>query len=219
MTRSHLLVSILAVSLIFTSCVTKKKFLEMQTGRLKAEELSRQLNEENNAKAIRIEALIADFETMKNELLESNAIKDQYIDSLNKEFFVLTENMNQQSESLQETSFTLDFEKQRLTNVLAGKDKTIKLLETKVDRLETEVQQESSVVDQKNFDLKLLEDKVKLVEAGKIAGEEKLAGLQDDLALVKSETDKLKAQLKEKDATITRLQNNVNLLKKEIGNN
>ena len=219
MTRSHLIVFLIAVSLIFTSCVSKKKFLEMQTGRLKAEELSRQLDEENSAKAIRIEALIVDFEEMKNELIENNYIKDQYIDSLTKEVFTLTENMNQQSESLEETSFTLDFEKQRLTNVLAGKDKTINSLETKIGRLENEVQQKSSVVDQKNFDLKLLQDKIKLVEASKKAGENTLAGLQADLAKVKTETDNLKAQLKEKDATITKLQNNVNLLKKEIGNN
>ena len=56
----------------FSSCVSKKKYLEMETGRLKAEDLSRQLTTENNAKATRIEALIADFERKKNELLERN---------------------------------------------------------------------------------------------------------------------------------------------------
>lgn len=219
MTRGHLIVIIAVILLIFTSCVSKKKFLEMQGGRLKAEEEVRQLSAESNAQAQRIKALIFDYETMKNELLESNSIKDQYIDSLTNVVFTLTDNMNQQSESLQETSFTLDFEKQRLTNILASKNKTINSLEKKIGRLENEVRQKSSVVDQKNFDLKLLEDKVKMVEAGKKSTEKTLSVLQTDLVKIKTETNKLKAQLKEKDATITKLQNNVNLLKKELGNN
>ena len=68
----------------------------MQNGRLNAEEAARQLTDENNDKAKRIEALIADFETMKNEMMESNAIKDQYIDSLNTEVFGLNEKNNYQ---------------------------------------------------------------------------------------------------------------------------
>ena len=54
----------------------------MEAGRLKAEELSRKLDAENRDKADRIEALIADFESMKNELMESNAAKELHIDSL-----------------------------------------------------------------------------------------------------------------------------------------
>ena len=107
------IIAAIVVLSFFSSCVSKKKYLEMEAGRLTAERLSQQLDEENQAKAARIEALIADFEEMKNELLESNAIKDQYIDSLNGEVFTLTESLNKQKESLQETSFTLDFEQQR----------------------------------------------------------------------------------------------------------
>jgi len=191
----------------------------MQSGRLKAEDMVRQLTDETNAQAKRIEALIADFESMKNELMESNAIKDAYIDSLNTEVFSLNEKLNQNAQSLQETSFNLGFEKQRLTNAIQTKDQTIRTLQQKVSGLENEVQEKSSALDQKNFDMKVLNDKISTLEQEKSSGEEKLAALQAQLKKAKAETNKLMAQMKEKDATITRLENNVKLLKKQIGGN
>ncbi|MCD6354947.1 MAG: hypothetical protein J7L95_05300 [Prolixibacteraceae bacterium] len=217
MSRKYFILLMTIVALIFTSCVSKKKFLEMQSGRVKAEKLVHRLNNENNAKATRIEALIADFETMKNELMESNAIKDQYIDSLNSEIFVLNEGLSKQKKSLQETSFTLDFEKQRLTNALASKDKAIKAMEAKMAQMESEIGAKSSVIDQKNFDMKLLNDKVAMLESQKKSGDQDLSKLQAEMEKVKAETAKLKSQLKEKEATITKLKNNVKLLKKELG--
>ncbi len=207
-----------AILIVFTSCVSKKKYLEMESGRLKAEEYSRQLNEENNAKAARIEALIADFESMKNELLESNAIKDNYIDSLNSKIFILNENLNMQKESLQETNFNLDFEKQRLTNALSTKDKTIESLQSEVAGLEIEVSNINTVIDQKNFEIGKMKDQAKVLEGKIQTGDNKLTGLQGQLKKVKAETDKLQAELKKKDATISKLENNVKLLKKEMGN-
>lgn len=203
--------------LVFSSCVSKKKFLEMQDGRLKAEELSRKLSDENDAKAERIKALIADFESMKNELLESNALKDNYIDTLNRKIFLLNEDLNKREESLQETSFNLDFEKQRLTNALNSKDKTIKSLQAKVEELNTEVYNASTVVNQKDFEIGKLKDQVQALDGKIESGKSEIAKLQVELQKTETETKKLQSQLKEKDATIMRLENNVKLLKKELG--
>lgn len=217
MVRKYLILIFSAMLILFTSCVSKKKYVEMETGRLKAEELSRKLDGENNDKVARIEALIADFESMKNELLENNAIKDEYIDSLNSEIFILSENLNKQEESLQVTNFNLDFEKQRLTNALDAKDKTIKALQVNVEKLETEVSNINTVVNQKNFEIGKMKDKAIIMDGKIQAGETKLAELQVELEKVKTDTGNLQAEMKKKDATITKLENNVKLLKKEIG--
>lgn len=209
---------ILTIILInVTSCVSKKKFLEMQDGRLKAETLASSLDEENNAKAVRIEALIEDFEIMKNELLESNAIKDQYIDSLNSQIYILSDNLSQQKESLQESSFNLDFEKQRLTNAIETKDQAINSLQINVNELENSVSSQNSIIDQKNFDIKRVENQVNVLEGKIQTGENRLVNLQTQLENVKNETSNLKAQIKEKDAEILKLTNNVKLLKSQIG--
>jgi len=218
MTRKYLILILSAFLIVFTSCVSKKKYLEMESGRLKAEELSRQLSDENSEKANRIKALIADFESMKNELLENNAIKDKYIDSLNSEIFILAESLNKEKESLEETSFNLDFEKQRLTDALNAKDKSINLLQTKVEQLQTEVSNVNTVVDQKNFEIGIKNDQAKIMEGKIETGINNLTSLQTELDKVKAETGKLQDQIKEKDASISKLENNVKLLKKEMGN-
>lgn len=134
MNRRYLIILLATVAFSVSSCVSKKKYVEMESGRLKAEELSRKLDAENKDKAARIKTLIADFEAMKNELMESNAMKDQYIDSLKGEISNMMANLNKQTRSLEETSFNLDFEKQRLSNALESKDKNIQSLQT-TDRL------------------------------------------------------------------------------------
>jgi chromosome segregation ATPase len=65
--------------------------------------------------------------------------------------------------------------------------------------------------------MNVLNEKITLLETEKKSGETKLAGLLADLEKVKAETAQLQAQIKEKDATIQRLENNVKLLKRELG--
>jgi chromosome segregation ATPase len=199
------------------SCVSKKKFVEMQDGRLKAEEQVRQLTEETNYRASRIEALIADFEEMKNELLESNAMKDQYIDSLNTEISGLNELLTEQKESLQETSFSFGFEQQRMKEELENKDANIRALRAQVKNLEEEISDQSTVIDDKNFQLNLHKDEISSLESKVNQVEQQREQLQQELQKVKTETENLRAEIEEKDAAIERLQNNVNLLKKELG--
>jgi chromosome segregation ATPase len=189
----------------------------MQDGRLKAEEQVRQLTEESNYRASRIEALIADFEEMKNELLESNAMKDQYIDSLNTEISRLNELLTQQKESLQESSFSFGFEQQRMKEELENKDANIRALRAQVNNLEEEISDQSSVIDDKNFQLNLQKDEISSLESKVNQVEQQREQLQQELQKMKTETENLKAEIEEKDAEIKRLQNNVNLLKKELG--
>jgi len=217
MSRIKFLIFILSTSLIFTSCVSKKKFVEMQNGRLNAEDQVRKLTDDNNARAKRIEALISDFEAMKNEMMQSNALKDNYIDSLKKEVFGLNETLTEQKQSLKETNFSLGFEKQQLNATIAQKDQTIRTLESRVAQLENEIAGKSSLAEQYSFDKNQLQEKISLLESEKLSGESKLASLQADLEKVRTETATIKKQMEEKNATITRLENNVTLLKKELG--
>lgn len=217
MNRTYLIILLAVLAVSVSSCVSKKKYVEMENGRLKAEELSRKLDAENKDKAARIKALIADFEAMKNELMESNAMKDQYIDSLKGEISNMMANLNKQTRSLEETSFNLDFEKQRLSDALESKEKNIQSLQTKVDRLENEMSEKDLQLDEKNFEINKLNDQAKVLQGQITAGESSAQNLQSQLEKVKSDAAKLQQEMAEKDATITKLQNQVKLLKSEIG--
>lgn len=223
MINKYLFILFTAFALVLTSCVSKKKYLEMESGRQRAEQRVRELTEANNTKAARIEAMIEDYEEMKNSLLENNSIKDSYIDSLNAAMFAMEEQLTEQKESLQKTSFTLDFEKQRLTEALANKNRTIQQLENEIGELENDITSRSSLIDQKNYDINLLDDKAEQLQSQLETKDERIEELEFELELIKEETQtqltNMKAQLQEKEQTIQRLQNNVNLLKKELGGN
>jgi len=197
--------------------------VEMQEGRLQAKAQVRKLTQETNNQADRIDALIADFEEMKNELLENNAMKDHYVDSLNGEIFSLQELLDEQKESLQETSFTFGFEQQRMKQVMEEKDARIKSLQSQVESLDQELSQQASVIDDKNFRINRLNDEIESLEGQLSRAETRAENLQEEMESqvqeLKTQVSELQTTMKEKDATITKLQNNVRLLKNELGGN
>lgn len=210
---------LIVIATLFTSCVSKKKFLGMQDGRLKAEQQVRELTRENNARAERIKTMIADFEAMKNELMGSNAEKDEYIDNLNKEMSALNSQLSQQKESLQESSFTYGFEKERLAETLQERENVIRQLRSQIKELESDLSQQSSVLSERNLKTSVLNDQIESLETEKARGEKQQEELQQQIEKLKQEISALNQQLTEKDENISRLQNNVNLLKKELGGN
>ena len=189
----------------------------MEAGRLKAEELSRKLDAENRDKAGRIEALIADFEAMKNELMESNAAKELHIDSLKTELSTLLTDLNKKERSLEETSFTLDFEKQRLSNALEAKDQQVLKMQAEIESLEDQISEKDQEIDERNFEINKLNEQAKLLQGEIKSGQSKAENLQAQIAQAKKDVVNLQEQIKSKDVEITKLQNQVNLLKKEIG--
>jgi|SRR5690554_1464021 chromosome segregation ATPase len=217
MVKKHLIFIIVLFPVFFSSCVSKKKFMEMQNGRIQAEEQLRQTTAESNARAERIKTMIADFESMKNELMASNAEKDQYIDNLNKEIAGLSEQLKEQKKSIQESSFTFGFERERYTENLQEKEKAIRSLQREMAEMEKEMSQQASTLSDRNVRISSLTDQLQALEGERIRSEKQLNELQQQLGKLRDETNSLNALIKEKDETITRLQNNVNLLKREIG--
>ena len=217
MIQKYSIVLIVLSLVTFSGCVSKKKYLEMEAGRLKAEKLASELDEENKAKASRIEALIADFEVMRNELLENNAIKEQVIDSLHGTIFELGEDLESQKNMLQRTSSDLNFEQKRLNDELLEKSRNITNLEKEVTRLENEVSEKNDQIDQRNFDLGKLKDEAVILNGKIQSGDQKLVQLQAQFDKLKTDVTNLQKQITEKDETILRLENNVKLLKNELG--
>ncbi len=217
MVKKHFIFIFALFMLFFSSCVSKKKFVEMQDGRFQAEERLRQTTAESNARAERIKTMIADFESMKNELMASNAEKDQYIDNLNKDIAGLNEQLSEQKKSIQESNFTFGFERERYTENIQEKEKAIRSLQREMAEMEKEMSQQASTLSDRNVRISSMTDQLQALEGEKLRNEKKLNDLEQQLGKLRDETNALNTLIKEKDETITRLQNNVNLLKREIG--
>ncbi len=205
------------LSIVLSSCVAKKKYLEMEAGRLSAEQKVRDLTAENNAKAERLKVMIADFETLKSELLGSNAIKDQYIETLNKEIFSLKSNVNQTSESLEEKNYAFEFEKRRLNSIIQERDARIKTLEADNSRLDNLARERLTMIEQGKFDIKEKENELKVMEGLKNRQEELVTNLQGKASDLQKTISGLQAQMEDKNAEILKLSNQVKLLKSQIG--
>ncbi len=208
----------MVLPLLFTSCVAKKKYLAMETGRLKAEQKVRELDQANINKSERIKQLIADFETIKSELMESDAQKGNYIDDLKKEIANLSSNVSLTSENLEEKKFAFEFEKRQLNSTISEKEIIISSLQNEIEKLKTDYSVTNSEITQKNFELTQKQSTIGRLESEKIRQDEKLQANLKKIDQLSKEVTGLKSQIAEKDATITRLTNNVKLLKDQIGN-
>ena len=216
--KARSIISILALFVVlFSSCVAKKKYLEMESGRLSAEQKVRELTNENNAKAERLKALIEEFETIKAELLGSNAIKDQYIETLNKQINQLKSNVSQTSESLEEKNYAFEFEKRRLNNAILERDSQIETLQTDNARMDALLAERNSQIEQVRFDLQEKQNELQVVEGMKNKQQTAVDGLQTKVGELQKDIKDLQAQIKSKDDEISKLTNQVKLLKSQLG--
>jgi len=216
MKTSRLFIMIIICALSLSSCVLKKKFVEMESSKLRAENRVRELTSENEAQASRIEEMITEFEKMKQELLSSNAQKDEMIGKLNGQINLLNSNVKEKDATIEEKLYAFEYEKRRTAEEL----EISKNAQTSLQNKNTSLAQELSAakneladlrfnLSRQNDDSKRLNEQIKLKE-------QRFEEQSAVLLKLQEETDKMKAQLREKDQIIERLNNNVNLLKKEL---
>jgi len=193
----------------FTSCVSKKKFVSMENLKLSADENIRQLTDENKAKDSRIKVMISDFERMKNELMESNAKKDQMLGDYSGKVNSLKSNVKSTSETMDEKIYAFKFEKRRLNEELNNSRDSVSLLKIQIQSLSTSLSTAKSDLSNIQFDLEREKNKSSRLEGQNSSDNKKY---QEQLKTINS----LKAEIKNKNEKIEQLQNNVNLLKKSL---
>lgn len=196
--------------LTLSSCVSKKKFIDMETGKLRAENRLRELTAENEAQANRMEEMIAEFEKMKQELMVSNAHKDQMIANLTGQINLLKSNVKEKDASLEEKLYTFEFEKKRMDVEMQKMRDSRTALQNKNAGLQQDLDSIKNEISSLRFNLTRQDDGAKRLTEQVQLKEQKLKELQ-------SEIENLTVRLREKDETISKLNNNVNLLKKELG--
>ncbi len=207
-----------AVSSLFynSSCVSKKKYIEMSNAKFQADQKIADLNTVVSGKNQRIETMIADFTQMKNELMESNAIKNQYIDSLSGELNKLAKTVNLKESVIGEKQSSFEFEKRQLLEDVANQKKLAGQKQQEIIQLSDENKELNDAKTQLTFDLNREKSERLALQNNLNARESNIGELNGELSKLKNEVANLKKQNAEKNETINRLENNVKLLKKEI---
>lgn len=209
-------VAIVIIILTVTSCVSKKKFVEMESFKNRAENRVRELTDENTAKEKRIETMVSDFEKMKGELMESNAIKNHQIDSLSGKINVLSSDVSEKASTIEEKIFAFEYEKRRLTEDAANAKRQIKSKETELENLSAQLGGLKNEITRLNFDFDREKSNSKSLEGQLQLKEEKILGNQQVVEKLNTEIQNLRKQLSEKDQAIEKLENNVKLLKSQL---
>ncbi|RKD92470.1 hypothetical protein [Mangrovibacterium diazotrophicum] len=207
--------TILAVSL--SACVSKKKYVEMESSKMRAEQRVRELTDENEAKDSRIAKMIADYESMKKDLMTSNAEKDQQIGDLQGQINSLKSNVQEKDATIEEKLYAFEFEKRQMKEALDKSQGASTDLQTRNTNLSNELTSTKNELS----DLKFSYEKEQANAESLNRQLEQKSGLYEaqmqQIASLKADIQKLKVEGQEKDETIERLKNNVTLLKNEIG--
>lgn len=211
-----LILTVFSVVFIAPSCVSKKKYLEMTSSKQQADARIEELNSVVSGKNQRIEKMIADFEQMKNELMESNAIKDQYIDSLSGELNKLAKTVNVKESVIGQKETSFEFEKRRLTEDLDEQRKLVRNKQLEMNQLSDEIKTLNENLSQLTFDLNREKGEKQVLQGNLETRDASIAELNTATAKLKTEIQSLKKQMADKNETIKRLENNVQLLKKEL---
>lgn len=217
MVRKISLLLIVSLLILLTpSCVSKKKYLALDSAKQLSDSKIVDLNTLVAGKNQRIEKMIADFGQMKNELMESNSVKNQTIDSLSGVVNKLAKDVNVKESAIGEKAYSFEFEKKQLTEDLDEQKQQLGKKQLELNILSGDFQKLKDELSQLTFDLNREKDEKKIVQGNLTSRDAKITELTVVTDKLKSEIQTLKKQLSDKNETITRLENNVKLLKKEI---
>lgn len=205
------------VAISLTSCVSKKKYLDMESSKMRAEQRVRELTDENEARAARISQMIADFEAMKTELMGSNAAKDQLIGDLNGQINRLKSNVQEKDASIEEKLYAFEFEKRRMDEALKAGKSTENALKEENKSLAAELSQTRNELSDIQFSLSREKESAEAINRQLAEQNSQYEQQASQIAALKADIQKLKVEAKQKDETIERLNNNVSLLKSQIG--
>lgn len=214
--KAYILILPAFILMAGSSCVSKKKFLEMQSFRQKADAKVQELTGLVADKNQRIEKMNADFEQMKNELIESNAIKDQAIDSLSGVVNKLDKTVNAKESAIGQKESSFSFEKQQLVNDLTQQKMLVAEKQAEIDQLNGELKNLKDQITQQTFDMNRTRDEKNTLQGNLDSSSKQITDLNATIGKLKTEIDNLKKQIADKNETINRLQNNVKLLKEQM---
>lgn len=216
MPKPIIFLSLLVILFSAGSCVSKKKYLEMESMKLRADNRVRELTADNEAKSLRINRMITDFEAMKAELMLSNSVKDHTIDSLSARINNLSMDVVRRDENMEEKMYAFEFEKRRITEELESLRQQVRTRDHQLTQLQGSLEQLRQELTERTFDWRREQETNQQLTTRINQNQEQTEALNSQIRRLQSEVQTLKNTLKQKDEDIERLTNNVKLLKDQL---
>lgn len=192
-------ITILIISLlVLSSCVSKKKYLDMVAAKEKYQEESKKMTAENKLLKTDLKQSEKDFKMMKDFLFASDAAKNDELMAVQKDLLSIEESYNVIKEDLNKTKDM--FKDQRYFNAKASSE---------IARLEIEIKQLARDTASLNYSMKLARQRV---DEYKNRAEERTAQLNDK----NIEIGTFKTTIATKDSELAALKSTVEAEKAKI---
>ena len=201
---------VVALIALLPSCVAKKKFVEMESYRNKAEQRVKELTKQ-------VSDLQTEFNGYHNDFSYSNSQKDLYIDSLNKVIVGLNSELMSSNENIEDQTFSFQVEKRRLNQLLAEKDREIRMAQRNSDAISVQLEDAKNEVADLKIQLQNAQSSSSANEQRLNARDEEITKLKNDLQTKDSTIKKLQSDLNARNDEIQSLKNQVKLLKEQFG--
>jgi len=207
-------VSIIA-ALCLSSCVSKKKFDELALAKIEADENVENLNNNNKTLDEKLNLMTDEYNAIRYKLTYSNAQKDSYIDSLTH----ITQNMQTETVVLKAE---IEENNNKLTDVSTTRQKQIQNLELKISKIENEkktlIEEMRKIKTDSKFNLEKRGNEVITINEKLKAKDIDIRKLEKEVEVHKSKAAWLRKLNNNNKGEITKLTNQVKLLKKAISN-
>lgn len=191
---------LLFVTLILTSCVSKKKYLEMVDAKEKFEEEANRANAENASLKSDLTQAEKDFKLMKDFMFGADAKKNDELAKVEQQLQVVEDSYNLLQEDLNKTKnlfkdqryfnakasseiARLEIEVKQMARDTASLNYSLKLLQQRADEYKNSAQQRAEQVNSKNLEISSLKGSVEERESS-------IAQLEQD---IKTQQDKINA--------------------------
>lgn len=211
-----LFIVLAVVMLLGHSCVSKKKYLEMEQGKIRAANRVVALTATVDSLHHLTRDIRSEFNTMQNELRLSNAMKDTQIDSLNVAIDKLSSNVAKTNANMSDKIYAFEAEKRQLKEAVQQRDKQIADLKREITDGETRIKKLNEELSDLRFDLSNQKDATTAKANQMEVVQKQLEDAKTELKKTQSKMASMQSEMDKKDAELHKLRNNVKLLKSEL---
>ena len=208
--RNRFILLLIIFSALLSSCVTKKKYLEMEAYKNRAEERILVLTKN-------VADLKEEFDAYSYKFQYNNSEKDLLIDSLSGVIVDLNSDLSSKAENIEDQIFSFQVEKRRLNQLLAEKDREIRQLQRSSETMKISFDDLQNEIADLKIDIRNAESSSASVQRQVDQKQRDIDRLNGQLEKQTAQMADLRKQISAKEDEIKVLQNQVKVYKNQFG--
>ena len=205
--------SILMVVLLFSSCVSKKKYEELARAKRSGDREIVNLQSDKKSLSAELLQLKEEFNAVRYQLTESNAVKDRKIDELYIKLRQLETKESELKSNLQDVAEQAKVAEQNTNSQLVALENRVKMISAERDSLKKQM---TTLKTDLEWDNRKLSNEIDVVKSNIEFKDKEIVRLEKEIVSLKNQLANSMKSLSQRKQEVEKLTNQVKLLKKEL---